>query len=186
MLTGYWVPYYVIMCMKWDMFSLVPKNKLLLSICRAGFCEQSRLKCFHHVSKHILSRLKAVHQTPFDLIQQACTDCVLLVSSSSLSDLWANPNTVFKGTLWVPLHANWSQLVQLFLWSTDTPGEFIQCVTSKCHSHLYFYDVSEIGYSSESHLVCLVRLPPSGVTSGLWCYARLWRQLHWRVHWGNV
>lgn len=82
-----------------------------------------------YVSKHVLSCLKTVHQKQFDLIQQAYTDCILLVSSSLLADLWANPNIMSKGTFWVQVYANGPQLVQLFLRPTDTSSELIQYVT---------------------------------------------------------
>lgn len=40
----------------------------------------------------------------------------------SLSDLWANPNVVPEGAVWVQIHADWSKLVQLLLWPRSSQG----------------------------------------------------------------
>lgn len=43
--------------------------------------------------------------------------------SLSLSDLWEYPEAVFEGAVWVQIHADGPQLVQLLLRPADTQGE---------------------------------------------------------------
>lgn len=79
----------------------------------------------------------------------------------SLSDLWANPNPVPEGALWVQIHADWSKLVQLLFWPTSSQGQHIS-------DHLTFllYSVFWCGtfFLGES----------SGRTAGLWSHTRFW------------
>lgn len=85
-----------------------------------------------------------------------------------LSDLWADSDLVLEGTLWVPVHADWSKLVQLFLWSWNSQGQSTSQLLVMS-GILYF----------------LTSLASPGGSAGLWCDTRFWQELHRQLHWGK-
>lgn len=68
--------------------------------------------------------------------------CSFFFSSLLPSDLWANLDFMLEGAVWVPIHADWSELVQLLLWSSNSQGQLFSL--SQRTIHLMFYLSSDV------------------------------------------
>lgn len=75
------------------------------------------------------------------LLHTFCTSSQLFCAFLFLLlDLWANPDFMPEGAFWVQVHADWSKLVQLLLWSTNPQGTFItKWITTSTPNNLYIF-----------------------------------------------
>lgn len=110
-----------------------------------------------------------------------------------VSDLSEHLESVPQRAVWVQVHADWPQLVQLLLWSTDTQGESVYrqnttviTVTSNTVIiktiiiHRWQCDVRVVQMIIDHWIV------PLGVAVGLWSHKRIWSEFHRCLHRGKI
>lgn len=87
-------------------------------------------------------------------------------------DLREHPNAVPQGAVWVQVHADRPQLVQLFLRPTDAQGE--------SGPRLYHQAAAQANLGTGTDRFVL-----TGVAVGLWSHKKFRSELHRRLHWGK-
>lgn len=95
----------------------------------------------------------------------------------SVSDLWEHLDVVPPGAVWVQVHADWPQLVQLLLRPSDAQGESVYrlhpaiATVTAAAKWQYNGDIVDVSV---------------GGAVGLWSHERIWSELHRCLHRGEI